>query len=178
MNTDLNIWLERLTSLYKSQMRQAASGAGLQMVHLEVMQYLSVCNAYSNTAQALSEYLGQTKGSISQTLKVMEQSGLVEKRHCEKDKRIVRLFLTAKARDCLQQVSKQLVAVNDQAPQLTQGIQALLQQWQQTHQQSGFGQCQTCRFHQAIDDESFMCQFTNETLPTIEKQKLCREHAF
>ena len=74
MLKNIDIWLERLSSLYKSQMRQAASVEGFQLVNLEIMQYLSLCNGYSNTAQALSEYLGQTKGSISQSLKIMESS--------------------------------------------------------------------------------------------------------
>ncbi|WP_223786599.1 MarR family winged helix-turn-helix transcriptional regulator [Marinicella meishanensis] len=178
MNQELNVWLERLTSLYKSQMRQAASSAGLQMVHLEVMQYLSVCNGYSNTAQALSEYLGQTKGSISQTLKVMEQLGLVTKSNCTRDKRIVRLALTKLARAQLTAVAEQLVVVDHNHEQLTAGIRNLLKGWQQHHEQPGFGLCQSCRYHQPMDEKQFLCQLTKETLSTTGQLQLCREHEF
>lgn len=178
MNQELNVWLERLSSLYKSQMRQAASAAGLQMVHLEVMQYLSVCNGYSNTAQALSEYLGQTKGSISQTLKVMEQLGLVTKSNCTRDKRIVRLSLTGQGQAKLSAMQADLVSMAASDEQLSIGIQQLLKNWQQTHNQSGFGLCRSCRFHQSIDKKKFLCQLTKETLSTDGNLQLCREHAF
>ena len=77
MLNNIEIWLERLSSLYISQMRQAASEQGVQLVNLEILQYLSICNDYSNTAQAISYYLGQTNGSIYQNLKMMEQSDLI-----------------------------------------------------------------------------------------------------
>ena len=46
----------------------------LEPVHLATLRYLCNCNRFSNTASAITEYLGQTKGTISQTLKVLEKS--------------------------------------------------------------------------------------------------------
>ena len=96
MQNDAHIWLERLTSLYKNQMRQAANEEGVQLVHIEALQYLSICNQYSNTAQALSEYLGQTKGSISQSIKLMEKIGHIERKPCQKDKRAIKTLFIEK----------------------------------------------------------------------------------
>ncbi len=62
-------------------MRKFATEEGLQLVHVEILQYLSVCNRYSDTTQTISEYLGQTKGSISQSLSNLEENGYIKRTH-------------------------------------------------------------------------------------------------
>ncbi|GJM06263.1 MAG: hypothetical protein DHS20C09_22590 [marine bacterium B5-7] len=178
MLKNIDIWLERLSSLYKSQMRLAVSAEGFQLVNLEIMQYLSMCNVYSNTAQALSEYLGQTKGSISQSLKIMENSGHIARKVCEKDKRMMRIFLTEKGRLSLARMTKNLVTMPTEDPKISDGIQSLLKVWQAQHNHKGFGQCQSCRYHLAKDNAQFKCGLTDELLPVQEGLKLCREHDF
>ena len=49
-------WIERLSAVHRNLMRQFANEEGLQLVHVEIMQYLSVSNRYSDTTQAISEY--------------------------------------------------------------------------------------------------------------------------
>ncbi len=159
-------------------MRQAVSAEGFQLVNLEIMQYLSMCNSYSNTAQALSEYLGQTKGSISQSLKIMEKSDHIERKNCEKDKRVVRIFLTGKGQASLVRMSKHLVNMPEEDPEVLAGIKSLLKAWQKKNNHKGFGQCLSCRYHQADNVKRFKCGLTDEHLPTQEKLKLCREHVF
>ncbi len=178
MLNNIEIWLERLSSLYISQMRQAASEQGVQLVNLEILQYLSICNDYSNTAQAISDYLGQTKGSISQTLKIMEQSGHIERRPCTKDKRVIRLFLTKKGQDSLQKMSQQMVQIPDDDPELVAGLKKVLRTWQLSHHNSGFGQCLSCKYHQKGTNQKFKCGLTGEYLPHQDKFKICREHEF
>ena len=176
MHNNIEIWLERLSSLYKSQMRQAAAEQGLQLVNLEILQYLSICNAYSNTAQAISEYFGQTKGSISQTLKIMEQSGHIERRPCQKDKRVMRLFLTEKGRDSVNKMSQRIMPIPDDNPEILNGLKQLLKTWQ--HSNTSFGQCLSCKYHQKASKQQFKCGLTGEYLPLPDKFKICREHAF
>ncbi|KAA3638876.1 MAG: MarR family transcriptional regulator [Proteobacteria bacterium] len=178
MLNNIEIWLERLSSLYISQMRQAASEQGFQLVNLEILQYLSICNDYSNTAQAISEYLGQTKGSISQTLKIMEQSGHIERRPCTKDKRVIRLFLTEKGQNSLQKMSQHMVQIPDENPEVLAGIKQLLKTWQHNHHNTGFGQCLSCKYHQTAGGQKFKCELTGEYLPLPDKFKICREHEF
>ena len=59
-----------------------------------VLHYLSVCNRYSDTPMAVTEYLGQTKGTVSQTLKVLEKKALLFKEPDKDDKRVMHLKLT------------------------------------------------------------------------------------
>ena len=174
----MNIWLERLTSLYRSQVRQFASQEGLQAVHIEILQYLSMCNRYSNTAQALSEYLGLTKGSISQSLKVLEKDAYIERRSCLSDKRITRLHLTAKAQASITRISSNLLPDSGASDNTTQAIKSLIREWQIKNEHQGFGQCRSCQFNQSQGDGQFTCGLTGEALAEAEVQQLCREHRF
>ncbi|VUD64487.1 Transcriptional regulator SlyA [Thalassocella blandensis] len=178
MINDINIWLERLTSLYNSQVRHAANTEGIRPVHAEILQYLSICNRYSNTAQALSEYLGQTKGSISQSVQLLEKDGLIERRQCSEDKRVTRLFLTPKAQAIAERIGKVLMPNLGEAKEANNALKSLLMDWQLTNQHKGFGQCQTCRYNSLLSDGTFQCGLTGESLSSDEVKLLCREHEF
>lgn len=178
MMNDIEIWLERLSSLYKSQMRQAASMEGVQMVHLEILQFLSISNKYSNTAQALTEYLGQTKGSISQSLKLLEKSNYIERSPSARDKRIVHIYLTALGKESLERMVKYYMPKLDGGTQEVDAIRSLLQKWQFQTGRKGFGQCQSCRFNKVLEDETFECALTNEVLSATDLKKICKEHEF
>ncbi len=178
MVSDIKIWLERLTSLYKSQVRQAANSEGIQPVHVEILQYLSICNRYSNTAQALSEYLGQTKGSISQSLKLLEKDGYVERRQCADDKRVTRLDMTAKAKSTVKRMATSLMPNFGEAKEASDAVKSLLMDWQLKKDHHGFGQCQSCRFNQSMSNGKFKCGLTGEPLTKVEIKQICREHEF
>ena len=178
MMNDLEIWLERLSSLYKSQMRHAANSEGVQTVHLEILQYLSISNHYSNTAQALSEYLGQTKGSISQSLKILEAEGYIERKSCKEDKRVTRLFLTKTGKSSFKKMSAYLMPNLDEAADDIELIKSLLQKWQIRNDHKGFGQCQSCRFNRQLDNGKFQCGLTKAPLSKADIKKICREHEF
>jgi len=172
------IWLERLNSLFKSELRQAVSVENIQAVHFEILRYLSICNHYSNTAQALVKYLGQTKGSISQSLKLMEKSGYIERKPSIKDKRIFELFLTKEGDSLYQKVSKKLVLGCDDNPEMVEAIKSLLTQWQGMNGKSGFGQCKSCRYNMQLKSGEFQCGLTGEPLSNLDILNICREHEF
>jgi DNA-binding MarR family transcriptional regulator len=64
---------------------QAGAAHGLQPVQLEVLNYLSSCNRYSDTPMAVTEYLGQTKGTVSQTIKTLEKKR-ISKESCGRER--------------------------------------------------------------------------------------------
>lgn len=178
MNPDDYIWIERLTSLHKSQMRRAAVAEGLQLVHFEVLQYLNLCNRFSDTPQALSKYLGQTKGSISQTLKFLEQRGFLDRRTDEQDRRVTHLGLTKAARACLARMARAVVPVEDLGVELRETLQAVLKAWQRSVGQAGFGQCQSCRYNETRGQGKFYCALVEVPLTSADVRKLCVEHTF
>ncbi|MGH1538987.1 MAG: MarR family winged helix-turn-helix transcriptional regulator [Arenicella sp.] len=182
MMNDTEIWLERLNSLYRSQMRQAASLAGVQLVHFEILQYLSICNHYSNTAQAVSDYFGQTKGSISQSLKAMEKSGYIKRIPSPEDKRSMKIHLTEQGKACLQQVTENSQLHHRDDTDTIQAIKTILLNWQTSSKASGFGQCLSCSYHQSSGDgevdKEFTCGLTKAPLSRLDIRKICREHTF
>ena len=78
----------------RTELRRAGADESLQPVHLQSLVYLSRANRYSNTPQALAEYLGLTKGTVSQTLLLLDRSGLIERFEDDVDRRVVRLRLS------------------------------------------------------------------------------------
>lgn len=67
---------------------------GLQPVQWQALLFLRSANRFSRTPKALTAWLGQTKGSVSQTLAALEKKGLVARRSDTGDQRVVRLDLT------------------------------------------------------------------------------------
>lgn len=179
---EIDIWIERLSSLQKSQMRKATTEAGIPLVHFEILQYLSICNRYSNTAQALSEYFGQTKSSISQSLKLIEKAGHIERKPCEQDKRAVRIHLTPAGMNCYAGIAEQLLHCEEDDPQTIEVIKSLLVRWQKNNQLHVFGQCKSCRYNQIIEQKAgvtqYLCGLTGEALSGEDVEKICKEHEF
>ena len=68
---------------------------GLNPAQWDALRYIARANKYSTTPGNLAEYLGTTKGTVSQTLISLETKGLVKRIRCEADRRKVRLGLTA-----------------------------------------------------------------------------------
>ena len=67
---------------------------GLQPVQWQALMFLRSANRFSRTPKALTAWLGQTKGSVSQTVAALEKKGLVQRRADPGDQRVVRLDLT------------------------------------------------------------------------------------
>lgn len=68
--------------------------AGLKPVQWQALRYLAIANRFSRTPGALAAWLGQTKGTVSQTVAALERKGLVERTGDPDDRRLVRLSLT------------------------------------------------------------------------------------
>lgn len=173
--------LERLTSLMRMWNRQHPLLAELQPIQVSALIYLARCNRYSNTPLAVTEYLGLTKGTVSQSLKALEAKGLIEKSQDPRDRRSVHLQLTAPARELLAAVAPPqfLVAALEQMGERAQALEELfgdlLRQIQRSEDVPGFGLCRTCRFHQQRDGAPF-CGLTQEPLTVPDTELICREH--
>ena len=180
MEHDLKIWLERLSTLHHSLIRKAVNAEGLQVVHFEILYYLSICNRYSNTAQAISEYFGQTKGSISQSLKFLEEKKLINRVTDLSDKRYARLHLTEAGEKSLLRMTQEgnITPRFPEIPETAEALKNLLVLWQKTHGMKTFGLCRTCKYNQKLANGKSLCKITDETLLKAETEKICREHEF
>lgn len=173
---------DRLQNLVRQLHRQAGIEHGLQPIHVDALIYLSQCNRYSDQPKVVTEYLGLTKGTVSQTLKLLESKGFIEKKPDKRDKRVTHLALTDSGRSLVQQwqPAPTLQAAIDrletaQREQLSGLLTTLLRGVQQEMGQKGFGVCQNCRFHQ-VDGKQRLCGLTGDELSSSDAEKLCREY--
>ena len=86
MNTETLYHLLEKDYLLRNEVRADLAPYGLQPIHLEALYYLSICNRFSDTPKAVTEYLGLTKGTVSQSLKVLEAEGYIDKQVDSVDK--------------------------------------------------------------------------------------------
>lgn len=177
-------FVESMSALIRSEERRRCSEFGLQLVHLQTLHYLSRCNRYSDVPAALSLYLGVTRGTISQTLFLLEKKGFIEKIPDMKDRRVVHLRLLDAGSTILEQArptelllqaesilqSSQLLPDNDL---LKQALIAL----QQANRFQTFGLCHTCKHFKIEQTDAFRCGLTQEALSQADSEKICQEHS-
>ena len=175
--------IERLSGLIRNESRTLLLEHGLQPVQFEALHYLSMCNRYSDTPMGVTEFLGQTKGTVSQTLKVLEKKLLLEKVPDVKDKRVTHLFVTAKGRELvnlifpLPMMKKVDETIADaQLCELNNSLTHLLTTIQQANKSKSFGQCHSCQHNIKLSNNEFLCGLTKESLSDSDIELICREH--
>jgi len=168
--------IERIGALQRSEMRRYASELSLQMVHLEVLMYLRHSNRYSNTTQALSDFLGQTKGSISQTVGFLENEGYLKRVQDLQDKRVFHLELLPKSNRIVESFEEKFYGQfpTDNISEKT--LEEALLKIQKQNGLRSFGLCSTCRFNTNPAGRKFVCGLTGETLSSEDIKFMCREH--
>jgi DNA-binding MarR family transcriptional regulator len=175
--------VERLSLLTRAGLRQAGAAQGLQPVHLHILFYLNQANRFSNTPLALTDYLGLTKGTVSQTVLVLARRRLVSRYADPLDGRIVRLVLTEAGGALLNKLNSADAwreAVRTSSPaRVTSAMVVLRQVLAEVQSQSGkrsFGVCSTCRHNQRLGPRSYFCGLMHEKLSSPEVRRICREH--
>lgn len=175
--------LERIGSLLRAELRKRGAEYGLQPTHLQALSFFAQANRYSNTPAALTEYLGVTKGTASQTLLVLENLGLVNKTEDARDRRVVRVELTRRGRDILAALVPPELWIKASAKlsrcdlhEFIVGLEKVLRVMQQVNGARTFGVCRTCRHFLREEPDKFRCGLTREPLKAAESHKICREH--
>jgi len=176
-------YVERLGELLRIDSRQAGADHGLQPVQLEVLHYLSICNRYSDTPMAVTEYLGLTKGTVSQTLKVLEKKKFLSKHPDENDKRIFHLRLSAKGAKLLNKTIPTTMFVNackalpdNKQLEIASSLKQLLVTLLEANELKTFGVCHSCRYNSNTDDGDYFCELVEQSLSVDDIQLICREH--
>ena len=180
---DLWLLLERLTNLLRAEQRAGNSDEALQPVHLSSLLFLSRANRYSNTPGGVTEYLGATKGTVSQSLQVLERKGLITREDDEKDRRTAHLELTTEGRLLLKQrwpsarIREAVAGLSEsQQQRLQDSLRDFLVANQRAHGSRSFDVCHTCSLFERLGQGQFRCGLTAEPLARAETEKICREH--
>jgi MarR family transcriptional repressor of emrRAB len=173
--------VERLGNLMRTELRKSGSDESLQPVHLQALIYLSKANRYSNTPQALADYLGLTKGTVSQTLLLLDRRGLIERFEDDIDRRVVRLRLSSAGERLLYESQPALAwqnATRNISPnRIRNAVSALreaLVTLQEDNEGSPFGVCHSCTWCQKLSQRIYRCGQMGDRLSGPETRKICR----
>lgn len=174
--------IERISSLIRAEERKKCAALGLQSVHLQVLTYLSICNKYSDTPAAVANFLGMTRGTVSQSLLLLERKGYIKKTIDSSDRRVMRLGLLPPGSDVLHQAKltdlfcqASIHLKHNRKTEYETVIAAVLAALQKANGSYTFGLCKTCRFFTATGDQ-FICGLTQEPLTQGDSEKICQEH--
>lgn len=172
--------LERLS-------RSADTQTGLNPAQWEALRYIARANRFSRTPAALADYLGSTRGTVSQTLIALEAKGLVARAPSPRDRRSLDLALTesgtaALTSDPLIHLARDLAqGVNGELAGLVAMLRAALRQTIRRNGGKAFGACHTCRyFERGVARSSqapHRCRLLDEPLSDADSLAICVEQA-
>ncbi|MCZ8206838.1 MAG: MarR family winged helix-turn-helix transcriptional regulator [Aquidulcibacter sp.] len=154
---------------------------GLQPVQWQALRFLEAANRFSRTAKGLTAWLGQTKGSVSQTLIALEGKKLIARETDNADARVVRLNLTQAGRALL--ADGQTSLPRRMLSHLSSGDQALFVGFVEAMlrtelSKSGgrpFGLCSDCRHFRSGTAGQHYCALLRVQLNELDSQKICIE---
>lgn len=169
--------LDRLT-------RSGEAEHGLNPVQWEALRYLARANRFSRTPASLADYLGSTRGTVSQSLISLEEKGLVARTQSARDKRSVDLDLTGRGRTALGADPLTHLAA-DIAASRSVDLEAVVGLLRETlaraiKRNSGkpFGVCRTCRHFQRTPTAATSyarCTLLDEPLSKDDSAAICAE---
>jgi len=174
--------IERISTLLRTEQRKKYSALGLQPVHIQTLDYLASCNRFSDTPAAVTDYLGLTKGTVSQTLQVLVRKGYIEKKQDDTDKRIVHLQIMPQGIELLKSITPFDVFVkaeeaiaNKQFDSISAALYEALVALQNVNGTSSFGQCKNCITFSEENDH-YYCLLMQQSLSQADIEKICREY--
>lgn len=175
--------IERMAALLRAEERKKCTELGLQPVHLQVLDYLSRCNRYSDTPAALTNYLGMTRGTVSQTLLLLMKRGFISKTVDTHDRRMIHLGLLTEGEEVLKkarssELFNEASVIFKENNYVNPGniFANALTSLQKANQSQSFGLCKTCRYF-TQSATGFICGLTKESLSQNDSEKICQEHS-
>ena len=126
-----------------------------------------------------AEYLGLTRGTVSQTLTVLERKGLIVRTPDDRHGKRIHLTLSAAGEAVLnaswsQRVDQALATAGGDSPAFGNDLRGVLSALQRLNGKQAFGQCRQCA-HFLGDDGDYRCGLTGEALAVEQTIKICRE---
>lgn len=168
--------------------RAADHRGGLNPAQRDALRYLGLANRFSRSPAALADYLGATRGTVSQSLIALEAKGYVTREPHPYDRRAVTLGLTAAGRAALKEdggvaLLAEAVAAGAgaEAPTLARLLDATLAAAIARNGGRAFGVCRTCRHFRAEAHAGTArphhCALLDVPLGEADAGAICVEHA-
>ncbi|MCK5830637.1 MAG: winged helix-turn-helix transcriptional regulator [Methylococcales bacterium] len=176
---------DRICTIMRADERKKYASAGLQPVHGQVLEYLSICNSFSNTLISVSEYLNLTKGTVSQSIQVLQRKGYLKKQQDEKDRRITHLKLLPAGKRLLEECKPvdlfnqtSIKTTPESSTALTEFLNKTLSSLQKANKIKTFGICHTCLYF-STEGDYYHCSgsdISEYIILSAEINKICKEH--
>lgn len=164
-------------------MRADSHAGELYPAQWEALRYLARANRFSRNPAALADYLGATRGTVSQTVIALEAKGLVEKRTDPRDRRSVVLALTEAGAAALRHDAAIALAADIDAAggaeALAAGLDAVVRAALARRAGRAFGVCRACRHFRADvrgGEAPHHCALLDEPLSDTDSAAMCAEH--
>ena len=172
--------IERLGNLMRAEFRRIGADEQLQPVHIHALLYLYKANRYSNTPQALANYLGITKGTASQSLMLLDRRGLIERYEDDVDRRVVRLRLSNAGEQFLYEAQPaqqwQQATRNISPNRVRNAVSALreaLMTLQEDNEGTQFGTCPGCEHFERLSARASRCGLMGDRLSGPDTRRIC-----
>ncbi|MFN3214791.1 MAG: MarR family winged helix-turn-helix transcriptional regulator [Henriciella sp.] len=157
----------------------AGRGQGLNPAQRMALEYLARANRFSRQPSHVAEYMGSTRGTISQTLKTLREKRLISELRSETDRRSLSYDLTPKGRKVLTNSSALSRAFTDlsakELGQLERSLQVVLNTSLRSNGFKPFGVCKTCQHFDPRGDGGF-CKLLRLPLAPAETEQVCVEN--
>ena len=172
--------VERLGNLMRAEFRRIGGDEQLQPVHIHALLYLSKANRFSNSPQALADYLGITKGTASQSLLLLDRRGLIERYEDDVDRRVVSLRLSNAGEQFLyesQPAQQWQQATRNISPnRIRNAVSALretLMTLQEDNEGTQFGNCPGCDHFERLSARASRCGLMGDRLSGPDTRRIC-----
>ena len=140
--------IDRIERLYRSE----EAAGDLNPAQWQALRYLARANRFSRTPAALADFLGSTRGTVSQTLISLEQKGHIARQPSARDRRSIDLSLTrlgtrALDDDPILHLASDLAAVAtpQELAHLNEALRNALMAMVARNGGRAFGVCRDCR---------------------------------
>ncbi|MCY4310665.1 MAG: MarR family transcriptional regulator [Rhodospirillaceae bacterium] len=153
---------------------------GLNPAQWAVLRYLGRANRYSRTPTAISDYLGTTRGTMSQTIKALEGKGLIVRETNDRDRRAVLLNLTEQGEailkndplGCVNSVARSL---GNQLEEASEFLDRVVDCLQNKTDGLRYGVCAHCTnfCKSQFASDVHMCGLTGDSLSVQDSAKIC-----
>lgn len=157
---------------------------GLTPAQWTALRYFSRANRFSRTMSAFAEFHATTRGTASQTIKSLAQSGYLTHKRSKTDGRSVHFNLTHKSKKMLSDdpfetlVGAAGTLSESEYRTVARSLERMLCKLAQQEGKRLFGMCTNCKYFKKDDcsqkgESVYICTLMNEPLEEAEIEQLC-----
>ncbi len=150
----------------------------LNPAQIAALDYLARANRLSRAPSHVAEYLGTTRGTMSQTLKALTRKGYVGERRSDADRRSISYDLTDAGIELVARYGNLSKTIDTlpakQRTELFDTLSDVLKRQLAAHDGRAFGICKTCVHHQTTGDRAY-CSLLSVPLSADEAERICHE---